>query len=136
LNVKVVKFIAIPCIVYVGIVVAFESMIGIFQPASQSTLVITTQDSSGVTNDRVLARIESDGKVYVAANHWPRAWYEQALENPNVQVAFKDEQGDYLAVPISGPEHDRVNADNPTGLAFRILTGFPPRYFVRLDPGS
>ena len=133
---KVAKRIAIACIVYVGIVVVFESMIGFFQPANQSTLVITTQDSSGVTNDRVLARIESDGKVYVAANHWPRAWYEQALENPNVQVAFKDEQGDYLAVPISGPEHDRVNADNPTGVAFRILTGFPPRYFVRLDPAS
>ena len=133
---KVAKRIAIACIVYVGIVVVFESMIGFFQPANQSTLVITTQDSSGVTNDRVLARIESDGKVYVAANHWPRAWYKQALENPNVQVAFKDEQGDYLAVPISGPEHDRVNADNPTGVAFRILTGFPPRYFVRLDPAS
>ena len=133
---KVAKRIAIACIVYVGIVVVFESMIGFFQPANQSTLVITTQDSSGVTNDRVLARIESDGKVYVAANHWPRAWYKQALESPNVQVAFKDEQGDYLAVPISGPEHDRVNADNPTGVAFRILTGFPPRYFVRLDPAS
>ena len=24
--------------------------------------------------------------------------------------------------------------DNSTGLGFRILTGFPTRYFVRLDP--
>jgi len=27
-----------------------------------------------------------------------------------------------------------VQRDNPVPLAFRFLTGFPPRYFVRLDP--
>ena len=41
---KVVKIVAIAVVVYVGIVAAFESMIGWFQPASGSTLVITTFD--------------------------------------------------------------------------------------------
>ena len=44
------------------------------------------------------------------------------------------EQSDYRAVPVTGAEHDRVDSDNGLGVFFRILTGFPPRYFVRLDP--
>jgi hypothetical protein len=31
-------------------------------------------------------------------------------------------------------EHDRVEREHKHGLGFRILTGFPPRYFLRLDP--
>ncbi len=131
---KAVKLIAILAFVYVGIIVAFESMLGIFQPGGQGTVVITTIDEDGDTNDRVLAGLESDGQLYVAANHWPRAWYRQALENPSVQVTVDGERGPYLAVPVTDEEHDRVNRDNGTGIVFRILTGFPPRYFVRLDP--
>ena len=70
----------------------------------------------------------------MAANHWPRAWYKQALENPSVQVAVDGEKRAYLAVPATDEEHDRVNSENSTGMVFRMLTGFPPRYFVRLDP--
>ncbi len=44
------------------------------------------------------------------------------------------EKGDYRAVPVTGAEHERVDSENSLGLVFRILTGFPPRYFVRLDP--
>ena len=131
---KAVKMIAIMLLVYIGIVAAFESLLGYFQPTSQSTLVITTTDEDGTTKDRVLARLESNGQLYVAANHWPRAWYKQALENPNVQVTLDGEKGAYLAVPVTIEEHDRVNGENSHGLGFRILTGFPPRYFVRLDP--
>lgn len=131
---KIVKIIAILCLVYIGIVVAFESLLGYFQPTSQSTLVITTTDANGTTNDRVVARLESNGQLYVAANHWPRAWYNQALENPNVQVTFEGERDAYLAVPVTDEEHERVNSENSLGIIFRILTGFPPRYFVRLDP--
>jgi hypothetical protein len=131
--VKAVKRIVIVLLVYVGIVVAFESMIGFFQPASETTLVITTIDEGG-THDRVLARLESNGQLYVAANHWPRAWYNRALENPDVKVTLDDQTGDYRAVPVSEQEHDRVDGENSLGLIFRILTGFPPRYFLRLDP--
>ena len=131
---KAAKLIAISLLVYVGIVVAFESLIGYFQPAGESTLVITTTAEDGTPNDRVLARLESNGQLYVAANHWPRAWYDRALEDPEVQVTFDGEKGDYLAVPVTDGEHDRVDGDNSLGIMFRILTGFPPRYFVRLDP--
>ncbi len=131
---KAVKVIVILFVVYAGLVATFESMLGYFQPGGQGTLVITTTDEDGATNDRVLARLESNGQLYVAANHWPRAWYRQALENPSVQVAVDGESGAYLAVPVTDEEHDRVQRDNDTGIVFRVMTGFPPRYFVRLEP--
>ena len=132
---KAVKIVAILIpVVYIGIVVAFESLLGYYQPAGQSTLVITTTNEDGVTNDRVLSRVESSGQLYVSANHWPRAWYHQALENPNVQVTLDGEKGAYVAVPVTAEEHERVKSENEHGIVFRILTGFPPRYFVRLDP--
>ena len=131
---KALKLIAILFLIYIGIVVAFESLIGVFQPAGQTTLVITTTDDDGTTNDRVLARLESNGQLYVAANHWPRAWYNQALENPNVQVSLDGEKAAYLAVPATNEEHNRVDSEHGLGLVVRILTGFPPRYFFRLDP--
>ena len=131
---KALKIAAIAVLVYVGIVVAFESLIGYFQPADASTLVITTFDQDGAPHERVVSRLESDGKLYVAANHWPRAWYKRALENPEVQVTLDGEKKDHRAVPVTGAEHDRVNGDNQLGVMFRFLTGFPPRYFIRLDP--
>ncbi len=131
---KIVKIVAIAALAYAGIVVAFESMIGYLQPMPGSTLVITTFDADGEPHDRVVSRLESDGRLYVAANHWPRAWYRRALENPDVQVTLDGRRIDYRAVPVSGGEHERVDGENPLGLGFRIVTGFPPRYFVRLDP--
>ena len=131
---KAVKLIAILFLVYVGIVIAFESLIGYFKHGGETMLVITTTAEDGTPNDRVLSPLGSNGQLYVAANHWPRAWYKRALENPHVQVTLDGDKGDYLAVPVTGEEHDRVNGDNSLGMMFRIVTGFPPRYFVRLDP--
>ena len=131
---KAVKIVVILVLVYIGIVVTFESMIGYFQPENQETLVITTTNEDGEKNDRVLARLTSNDQVYVAANHWPRAWYKQALANPNVRVLFNGETSDYLAVPVTGKEHDQVQAEHAHGIVFLFLTGFPPRYFIRLDP--
>jgi hypothetical protein len=131
---KIAKRILIALAVYVGIVVAFESMIGFFQPATQSTLVITTMDEDGNSNDRVLARLESGGELFVAANHWPRAWYEQALANRNVEVTLEEGKGSYLVVPATDEEHVRVNEENSTPVWFRFITGFPTREFLRLEP--
>ena len=131
---KIGKRIAIALSVYIVVIATFESLIGFFQPAGGTTLVITTADRDGNTNDRVLARLDSDGKLYVAANHWPRAWYSQALENPKVEATFDGEKGAYLAAQVSKAEHDRLSSEHDTGFMFRVLTGFPPRYFLRLDP--
>jgi hypothetical protein len=131
---KAIKVIAVLCLVYVGIVVLFESLLGYFQPEGRNTLVITTIDADGGRHSRVVGRLETDGNLYVAANHWPRAWYHQALDNPNVDVEIDGEKRPYTAVPVAAGEANRVDGDHPLGTVFRILTGFPPRYFVRLDP--
>jgi hypothetical protein len=130
---RAVKIAVIVILAYAGIVAAFESMIGFLQPKAGSTLVITTFEADGAAHDRVVSRLESDGKLYVAANHWPRAWYRRALANPNVQVTQDGVRSDLRAVPVSGAEHERVDSDNRLGPFFRFLTGFPPRYFLRLD---
>lgn len=131
---KALKWTVWLLVAYVGLVFAFESLLGTFQPAGEGTLVITTTDAEGITHERVVSRLTSGGQLYIAANHWPRAWYRRTLENPNVQVVLDGVSGDYLAVPVTGEEHGRVESDNRVGIVFRVLTGFPPRYFVRLDP--
>jgi hypothetical protein len=131
---KAWKIVAIVAVVYVGIVAAFESLIGVLQPASGETLVITTFDPDGAPHDRVVSRLESEGKLYVAANHWPRAWYRRALANPDVQATIEGQKADYRAVPIEGSEYERVNGEHALPVFFRILTGFPSRPIVRLDP--
>lgn len=131
---KIAKWIVILLIAYAGLVATFELLIGTFQPTAGSTLVITTRDADGTPHDRVVARLESDGKLYVAANHWPRAWYHRALQNPEVEVTIDGEKKPYRAVPVSGAEHDRVAREHALGVFFRFLTGFPPRSFLRLDP--
>jgi len=131
---KALKIVAVLVLVYAGLVAAFESLIGYFQPQNGSTLVLTTFDDAGVPHDRVVARLESDGGLYVAANHWPRAWYRRALENPEVQVTLEGERADYRAVPVTAAEHDRLDSQHALPVLFRILTGFPPREFLRLEP--
>ena len=129
---RVVKALAIALVAYALVVVVFESLLGYFQPQSEQTLVITTFD--GTARDRVLTELSSGGESYVAVNHWPRAWYHRTLDNPNVRVTRNGKSADHVAVLVTGEERSRVEADHPAGLVFRILTGFPPRHFLRLDP--
>ena len=131
---RALRRIALLVLIYIAIIATFESLLGYFQPSGQGSLVITTADEDGTRHDRVLARLQSNGELFVAVNHWPRAWYGRALENPSVQVAVNGVTGAYMAVPVSDEEHDRVNREHSLGVVFRILTGFPPRYFLRLDP--
>ena len=91
-------------------------------------------DADGAAHERVVSRLENAGQLYGAANHWTRAWYRRSLKNPDVQATLDGVRGSDRAVPVTSEEHDRVEGANRHGLGFRILTGFPPRYFVRLDP--
>lgn len=133
---RIVKILGILFLVYVGIVALFESLLGYYQPSSDGTMVITTSNPDGVKADRVLAKLESDGTLYAAANHWPRAWFHQAQENPEVSITIGDITTEHTAVLISGPEFEKVDNEYALPTFFRILTGFPPRYILRLDPRS
>jgi len=130
---KFAKWVAIALFGYVGLVVAFECFLALVQPPGPNTMVIVTTDSGGAENARVVSKLESGGDLYVAANHWPRAWYEEALSNSAVKVRTDGEDRAYTAVPVTGADRDRLNQENPLGF-IRFLTGFPPRAFLRLDP--
>lgn len=131
---KIVKILAIVALAYVGVVVAFESLLAWLQPTPASTIRITTFDDGGDPHARVVSGLESGGTLYVAANHWPRAWYRQALENPEVEVTVDGATRAYRAVPVTPEEYARVDAEHPLPLVFRVLTGFPPRKILRLEP--
>ncbi len=106
---------------------AFESMMGILQPQQGSVLTITT-GADGVASDRVVSRLDDNGRTFVSANPWPRAWYREALANPDVQVTIDGVRREYRAVPIEeASEHERLDTAFAHPLAFRIITGFPPR---------
>ncbi len=139
---RVFKWVGVLAAVYVGFVVAFETLyLGWYQPELERSgipmLVITTTDDSGVSRARRLARFETDGKLYVSAHHWPRAWHRRAIENPNVRVEIDGAEADYVAVPVEGQEFERVAAEHPIPLPIRFVMGFPPpREILRLDPAT
>ena len=119
-------------VLYVLVVVGFESILGYAQPENQGTLVITTFDD-GEPHDRVVSRIHIDDELYVAVNHWPRLWYWQLLDEPVVRIRYGDTDDLFRAVPVEGDQAiQRVDDARPLSLQFRILTGFPPRHFVQL----
>ena len=132
------KLIGLILLLYVGLVVLFESLLGFFQPEAGMTQRITTYEVDGDPHTRVVARLESGDSLYVAANHWPRAWYRQVLDVPRMTVEYEGSRQDYRVVPVANDsaEYARVNAEHRLGLVFRFLTGFPPRRLVRLVPAS
>ena len=133
---KALKIVGVVLLGYVAIVVLFESLLGYFQPEAEDTLIITTFDADGEGHDRVLTALDSDAKLYIAVNHWPRAWYRRSLANPEVRITRAGETWQSVAVPVSDEEYTRLQAEHPVPIGVRFLMGFAPRRFVRLDPAN
>ncbi len=130
---KPVRAIAVVAAAYISLVVLFESSLGFFQPELGGTITITTVDKQGQSHDRVVSRFESGGELFIAANHWPRAWFRRVLQNPKLIALIDGESASYQAVLLKGEKHDQLALEYDPGLAFRFLTGFPPRYFIQLE---
>ena len=128
------KILLIVLIIYIGVVVVFESWLGYSQPQGEGMVTINTTSEEGTTSGRVVSLLKSNDNFYIARNHWPKRWYDRALTNPEITVESAGTTTNYLAVPVTGDEYDQVDSDNPLPAFFRFLTGFPPRYFIRLDP--
>ena len=128
------KVLLIVLAIYIGIVVIFESWLGYSQPQGEGMVIINTTSDEGATSRRVVSLLNSNDSLYIARNHWPKRWYDQALANPEISVESSGMTKNYLAVPVTGDEYNQVDSDNPLPTFFRFLTGFPPRYFIRLDP--
>jgi hypothetical protein len=102
-------------------------------PSSAERKSSTVPGRTDIEN-RQLSPIDDDGQLFVAANHWPRAWYRRALENPDVWVTRGDETSDYRAVPVSEQERERLLDESGFPKVAYLFTGFAPRQFIRLDP--
>ena len=122
-------------LIYIGWVIEFEMSLGINQPQGRTSIVIATLNEDNERHERVLSLREVDGNHYIAANHWPRAWYHQALDNPNVEVKMPGEDVflPFLAVPLDGVEETLLSEEYRLSARSRAQMGFPPRYFLRLD---
>lgn len=137
---KTLKRLGAVLAIYIGFVVVFETgYLGLYQPSFAESgipmLLLTTTDADGKADSRMLARFETNGKIYVSAHHWTRGWYHRARSNPAVTARINDSEGSYIAVPISGAEFDQVAAEHPLQFPVRFLMGFPPpRDILRLDP--
>ena len=139
---KIIRWLAIAITAYVALVAGFEGLVT-FMGARHATrglapgetwVVVTTRDDDGSLKDAVVAGVESGGKLYVSANHWPRSWYQRARKYPDVEVTRNGEKSARRALPVEGEERARVLRDYSLPFALRLLTGFPPRAFLRLDP--
>lgn len=139
---KPLRLLALALAIYVAAVAAFEGLVttlgrldaGKPRRSNDAYVTLTTRDDGGQTHDTVVAAVKVDGALYVAANHWPRAWYRRALAHPEVILRREAERRELRAVPVTGDELTRVRAAYALPLAIRVLTGFPPRRFLRLDP--
>ena len=65
-------------------------------------MVITSFDASGEATKRVVSRLERGGQIFVAVNHWPRAWARRIQLNPNVQITYGEITRNYNAVVLKG----------------------------------
>lgn len=126
---------------YLGVVVAFESLVGYMGRRharrgvqAGDTWLLITATVDGEDRSVVVAGVESAGRTYVAANHWPRTWYRRVVENPDVRVTVQGRQAVHRAVPVSGDERSRIAREDRLPPIVRFLSGFPPRAFLRLDP--
>jgi len=138
---RATKVILVAVLAYALVVVASDVFVVSFgcrhaargvQP-DEDWIVLTTRDDAG-THDTVVAGVEVDGRLYVAANHWPRGWYERAVQHPHVRVTRAGRHLACTAAPVSGEELTRVETRYRLPLVVRFLTGFPLRAFLRLEP--
>ncbi len=130
------KWMGILAIVYIAFVIFFEGFIlGYLQPNSVpdylkdrvEVIELGITDSSGDVSRRRVAGFEMDGKLYASAHHWPRGWYHNAVENPEIIVEKDNVVADYIAVPITGEEFERVAVGFPLSFPVRFAMGFPPK---------
>jgi len=77
-------------------------------------LVSMTGAKSGAQRVKPLVALLDDGRIYVIASKGgsPRNpdWYYNLVAHPDVEVELGDERFGAVAVPVTGPERDRLYA--------------------------
>ena len=119
--------------VYVLLLLLLEAVIWKVQPSMDNGVTLHV-NRGGSRFTRKLYGFEYGDKLYVSSNHWFRRWYHAILDNPQIDVEQSGEKNPFLAVPIDGEERAEVNREYKMGFILRMMCGFAPRRFLRLDP--
>jgi len=118
---------------YIILLLLLEAVIWKVQPGMENGVTLfVTVDSTIVA--RKLYGFQFDGDLYVSSNHWFRKWYYAVMANPLVEVEHDGETKPCTAVPVEGDERGRVANGYKMGFVLRLMCGFAPRRFLRLDP--
>ncbi len=131
---KLAKIVGVVVFVYAGLVAALELAVWHFQPDMPGAVIITTTDEQGAATSRTLAGFNYNDRLYVSSNHWLRGWYYAAVKNPHVDVAIEGPPGAYIATRVEGAEAAALSDAYSMGFVLRLMCGFAPSRFLRLDP--
>ncbi|MGI9328950.1 MAG: hypothetical protein ACR2PZ_27280 [Pseudomonadales bacterium] len=118
---------------YVALLLLLEAVIWKTQPNMESGVTLFVNRGNDVVA-RKLYGFEYGDKLYVSSNHWFRRWYYALLEAPLIDVEHAGEIKPYIAIPIEGSERAEIAREYQMGFILRLLCGFAPRRFLRLDP--
>lgn len=126
--------IAIAVIVgYVVLLLLLEAVISKAQPNMESAVTLFVNRGDAVVS-RKLYGFDYGDRLYVSSNHWFRQWYYAILERPQIDVEHAGQVKPYTAVQIGGDERAEIAREYKMGLVLRLMCGFAPRRFLRLDP--
>lgn len=89
--------------------------------------------SDGRQIERNLAGYEFEGELYVSSNHWFRSWYYAALQAPDLLLVQDEKSERRRAVEVSEAQHERLLEDYRMGFVLRLICGFAPSKFLRLE---
>ena len=78
---KIAKILLIVIVLYLLQIVLFEILLGFYQPEQVNTMLITSFEESGEAHDRVVARLDREGEIFVAVSHWLLAWVRRLQRN-------------------------------------------------------
>ncbi len=98
---KIVRRLAIVLVAYLGLALAFDGLVGFFQPGND---VLRVFDAAGKPYDRVLSVIEDGDQLWVVSGHHFRGWYHQVVANPDVELIRSGVPKPYRAVVLDNDE--------------------------------
>ena len=128
----VLEIALIICAGYLILILLLEAVIWKVQPDMDGGVTLHVNTGEAIVK-RKLYGLEYNNKLYVSSNHWFRKWYHAILQNPDIKVERANTVGSYTATPIDGDEHTEVARQYNMGFVLRLLCGFAPQRFLRLD---
>lgn len=129
----VLEILVFAAIGYLILLLLLELVVWQVQPDMEDAVTLHVQSGDTVVT-RKLYGLKHQGTLYVASNHWFRSWYHAARQAGHVEVEHNGATTKCRAIPLVGEEHKAIAAAYDQGLMLKLLCGFAPQRFLRLEP--